>query len=69
MRTFPDLLASSVTSRKLLSFAEPQLLLLQTGKYPHVTDREIETKVTELINGMSRTHSVVLGSVLLFIGT
>ena len=69
MRTFPDLLASSMTSRKLLGFSEPQLLLLQTGNYPHATDKEIETKVTELINGMSRTHSVVLSSVLLFIGT
>lgn len=68
MRAFPDLLAGSVTSSKLWSFSEPQLLLLQTGKYPHVTGKEIETQVTELINGMSRTHSVILGSVLLFIG-
>lgn len=60
MRALPDLLTSCVTSRKFPSLSEPQLPLSQTGNYPHFTGEEIETQVTELINGVARTPLVVL---------
>lgn len=60
MRALPDLLTSCVASSTLLSLSEPQLHLVQTGNYPHLTGEEMETQVTELINGVTGTQSMVL---------